>query len=123
VSQKGKTQLLLVIVAPVDQEAEGDRLFRSHQTWMEATHHRTGEKALLSYNVSKAPQVENPMDPASKKTGKICFVLNEVYESDAGPVDHMQQAAAWTEFPALGEWLKKCTIVGVTSARIFNSLW
>ena len=29
---------------------------------MEATHHRTGDKALLSYNVSKAPELSDPVD-------------------------------------------------------------
>jgi hypothetical protein len=62
-AHKGKTQLLLLIVAPPDQAEEGDRLFKTHAPWMEATHHRDGDKALLSYNVSKAPQLSNPMDP------------------------------------------------------------
>ena len=39
-----KIQLTIIIVAPPDQVAEGDRIFRSHAPWMEATHHRTGEK-------------------------------------------------------------------------------
>jgi hypothetical protein len=39
-----KTQLTLIIIAPADQVAEGDRLFRSHGAWMESTHHRSGEK-------------------------------------------------------------------------------
>ena len=53
-SHKGKIQLMFIFVAPPDQVAEGDRIFRSHGPWMEATHHREGDKALLSYNVSKA---------------------------------------------------------------------
>ena len=57
-----KIQLTIIIVAPPEQVAEGDRIFRSHAPWMEATHHRTGEKALLSYNVSKGPELSNPMD-------------------------------------------------------------
>ena len=55
-SQKGKIQLTFIIIAPPDQVAEGDRLFASHAPWMEATHHRSGDKALLSYDVSKAPR-------------------------------------------------------------------
>jgi hypothetical protein len=62
-AHKGKIQLMLLIVAPPDQAEEGDRLFRTHAPWMEATHHRDGDKALLSYSVSKAPQLSNPMDP------------------------------------------------------------
>jgi hypothetical protein len=55
-----KIQLTIIIVAPPDQVAEGDRIFRSHAPWMEATHYRTGDKALLSYNVSKGPELSNP---------------------------------------------------------------
>ena len=57
----GKTQLTYVISAPPDQVAEGDRIFGTHGPWMEATHHRDGDKALLSYNVSKAPELSNPL--------------------------------------------------------------
>ena len=77
-SQEGKVQLTFTIVAPPDQVAEGDRLFRSHAPWRAATHHRSGDKALLTYNVSKAPELSNPLDPSSAPTGNTCFVLSEV---------------------------------------------
>ena len=123
-SQKGKVQLTFVIVAPPDQVAEGDRLFKTHAPWMEATHHRSGDKALLGYNVSKAPELSNPMDPSSPPTGNTCFVLSEVYETEAGVADHFKQAGeTWTDFPALGQWLAKCKLTAVPAANIFNSLW
>ena len=37
---EGKVQLAFIVVAPPDQVAEGDRIFRSHAPWMKATHHR-----------------------------------------------------------------------------------
>lgn len=77
----GKIQIMMLIVAPPDQVAEGDRLFASHGAFMEATHYRSGEKALLSYNVSKAPELSDPVDMNSAPTGNTCFVLNEVYEN------------------------------------------
>jgi hypothetical protein len=58
-----KTQLALIIIAPPDQVAEGDRIFKSHRAWMEATHYRDGEKALLSYNVSKGPELSTRWIP------------------------------------------------------------
>lgn len=123
-AHKGKIQLLFVIVAPPDLAEEGDRLFRSHAPWMEATHHREGEKALLSYNVAKAPELSNPMDPSSAPTGNTCFILSEIYETDAGVADHFQQAeSSWQDFPALVTWLEKCTVTGVPVALIINSLW
>ena len=123
-SQKGKVQLTIVIVAPPDAVAEGDRIFTSHAPWMEATHHRSGDKALLSYSVSKAPELANPMNPGSAPTGNKCYVLTEVYETNAGVTDHFQQAvASWKDFPAVGAWLAKCTVTGVPAAPIINSLW
>ena len=120
----GKTQLIYVIVAPPDQVEEGDRIFRSHAPWMEATHHRDGDKALLTYNVSKTPELSNPFDANSAPTGNTCFILNEIYESDAGVIDHFQNGMAnWQDFPALAKWLEKCKVSGVPAAPIFNSLW
>ena len=120
----GKTQLTYVIVAPPEEVEEGDRLFRSHAPWMEATHHRNGEKALLIYNVSKAPDLSNPLDPSSAPTGNTCFILSEVYETDAGVTDHFAQAmASWKDFSAFMTWLGKCKVAGLPAARIINSLW
>jgi len=120
----GKTQLTFIIVAPPDQVEEGDRIFRSHAPWMEATHHRDGEKALLRYTVSKAPELSNPMDPNSAPTGNTCFILDEIYETEAGVADHFQQAmSSWQDFPAFGAWLEKCKVTAVPAASILNSLW
>ena len=86
-SNKGKTQLILIFAAPPDQVAEGDRIFGSHGPWMEAKHHRTGDKALLSYNLSKAPELSNPLD-------------SKIYETSAGVVDHFEKTQSWQDFPA-----------------------
>ena len=119
-----KIQLTAIIVAPPDQVNEGDRIFRSHAPWMEATHHRTGANALLTYNVSKAPELSNPMDLNSAPTGNTCFVLTEIYETRAGVADHIQQSGAnWKDFPALGKWMEKCKVTIVAAAPIMKSLW
>jgi hypothetical protein len=123
-SHKGKTQLILIFAAPPDQVAEGDRIFRSHGPWMEATHHRAGDKALLSYNVSKAPELSNPVDLNSAPTGNTLFILNEIYETNAGVVDHFEMSqSSWEDFPAILKWLEKCEVTGVPAASISNSLW
>ena len=123
-SRKGKIQLAFIIVPPPDQVAEGDRLFKTHAPWLESTHQRSGDKALLSYNVSKAQELSNPMDPSSAPTGDTCFVLTEVYETEAGVTDHFKQAGeSWQDFPTFGQWLAKCKVMVVPAAPIFNSLW
>ena len=123
-AHKGKIQLSFVIVASPDLVEEVERLFRSHAPWMEETHHREGDKALLSYDVSKAPELSNPMDPNSAPTGNTSFILSEIYETEAGVADHMQQAeASWPDFSAFLEWMEKCKVTGVAAAPIINSLW
>lgn len=121
---QGKTQLIYVIVAPPDQVKEGERIFASHGPWMKGTHHRSGDKTLHTYNVSKGPELSNPLDQNSAPTGNTVFVLSEIYETDAGVVDHFQQASSgWQDFPALLKWLGKCRVTGVPAASIINSLW
>ncbi len=123
-AQQGKVQLVFTIVAPADQVAEGDRIFEAHAKWMEATHHREGDKALLRYNVSKAPELANPMDPSAGTTGNTCFVLAEVYESEAGIADHFERAAGnWAEFEDFKSWMGECQVTIVPSAEIIHSLW
>src|SRR5947209_7995922 len=120
----GKIQIMILAIAPPDQVAEGDRLFQSHGAWMEATHYRTGEKALLTYNVSKAPELSNPLDINSAPTGNTCFVLTEIYEGRAGFVDHMEQSfKTWGDIDAMLKWMEKCKATFVPVGSIFNSLW
>jgi hypothetical protein len=123
-ARTGKTLLNFVIIAPPEAAEEGRRIFASHGPWMEATHPRGGDEALISYDVAIAPELSNPFDPASEPTGRTCFVLTEVYESKAGVENHFSEAgSSWADFPALGAWLEKCEMVGVPAAPIVNSLW
>lgn len=121
----GKVRFLVTFTCPGDLEAEGDRIFKSHIAWMQPTHHHEGPKALLSYDVSKTPELSDPFDVLhSKPTGNVIFVLTEVYETDAGVVDHFEQAkASWKDFSAWKAWTGKCKTTKVGAAKVFNSLW
>jgi len=122
--RKGKVLLNYVIVAPADAVEEGKRIFASHGPWMQATHPRDGEAALLSYDVAIAPELSNPLDVDSDPTGKTCFILTEVYDSEAGVRNHFSEAgSSWNDFPALAEWLGRCRMYGTPAAPIVNSLW
>src|SRR5262249_53365645 len=99
----------------VRNHRQGDRCFKSHGSWMESTHYRTGEKALLSYNLSKGPELSNP-DPNSAPTGNTCFVLSEIYESKAGVLDHFKQSHEnWGDVQAFRDWLEKCEVTTVSA--------
>jgi quinol monooxygenase YgiN len=118
----GKVRLTFTIVTSNQLAAEGEALFKSHAAWMKETHHHTGPKALLSYDVSKMAELTDPTDLSSRPTGNTIFVLNEVYESEAGVQDHFQRTPSWKDWPSFDAWMKKSKTTKVASAKIIHSL-
>ena len=123
-AHNGNIQLNFVIIAPPELVAEGDRIFADHAVWMENTHHRDGDKALLVYDVSKAPELSNPLDPTSEPTGRTIFILAEIYAGPAGVEDHFQQAqGGWGEFENFLKWMEACDSTLIPAAPVVHSLW
>ena len=123
-SNIGKTQITIIFIAPPDLEAEGDRIFASHAAWMERTHHRDGDLALLRYNIIKGPELENPLDPSSAPTGNVMFVLDELYETQDGLDDHWKQAAeSWEDLAAIVDWSSKCKVITSHGGKVIQGLW
>lgn len=123
-ARKNNIQFTMIFTVSPENVAEGDQIFKSHAAWMERTHYRSGDKALLVYDLSKAPEMENPMDPNSSPTGNTQFILSEVYESPAGLEDHWKQAGEnWEDFGKLQEWMGKGDFLLVNGAKIVHSLW
>ncbi len=118
-----KAHIAFVIITPPDQVEEGDRILKSHADWIRSSHDKSGDNALLSYNVSKSPELSNPLDPNSSPTGNTCFALSEIYESEAAVANHIKLSMeTWKDFAAFGEWLQKCRVSGGAGA-IVQSLW
>ena len=123
-ANKGKTQLLITWVASPDKVSEMDRLVESHGSWMAKTHDRDGSNALLSYDIAKGPELENPLDPSSKSTGSTRYVLSEVYASPAGIENHWRQSQeSWSDFAAMVEMLGGCNTQTLHGGSIAQSLW
>jgi hypothetical protein len=123
-SYEGKAQLTIMFTATPDLVEEGDRIWRSHAVWMERTHDREGDKALLLYNLVKGPELEDQSDPSSKPSGNTTYVLTEVYETQAGVEDHWKRAAeSWDDMGAVGEWSAQCTVATLHGSPVIHSLW
>lgn len=123
-SHRGKAQFTNIMIVPQELVAEAERIFESHAQWMEETHHRDGDKALLRYNVARAPKPSDPMDPESGSTGNTMYIMMEVYQTEEGIADHFAQAdESWDDFGAANELMAKCRVVGAPSAEIIHSLW
>jgi hypothetical protein len=122
-SDLGKTSLVIMWTVGPDHVAEGDRIFESHGKWMTG-HSREGDTALLSYRISKGPELSNAMDPSSAPTGNTTFVLSEVYESPAGVGQHWKQAVeTWQDLSAILDWSSKGTVATLHSGTVVQGLW
>jgi hypothetical protein len=121
---KGKTQLLITWVVRPDQVSEMDRLVESHGSWMAKTHSRDGANALLSYDLSKGPELENALNPGSESTGNTRYVLSEVYETPEGIANHWRLSQdSWSDFGAMVEMLSSCDTQTLHGGSIAQSLW
>jgi len=123
-AKKDKTQLIITWVVSPDQVSEMDRLAESHGSFMSKSHDREGSNALLSYDLSKGPELENPLDPSSKSTGNTRYVLSEVYDSPAGIENHWRVSQeSWSDFGAMVEMVGSCNPQTLHSGVIVQSLW
>lgn len=105
--------LTIVIDSPAELEAEGGRIFNQHAAWMEKTHYREGDKALLQYNVAKSPGND----------GNVIFILTEVYETIAGIDDHTEKTQVYEHHEAMVKWMDQCNVTFVRDASIIHPLW
>jgi hypothetical protein len=131
-SEMGKTHIVIMWTVGSDDVAEGDRLFEAHAKWMTG-HERSGDAALRSYSISKGPELSNPLDPDSSPTGNTIFVLDEFYESPAGPVEHWRlarssdPAESWPDAlkadPGLIEWSARAKVCTLHSGTVVQALW
>ena len=122
-SDLGKTQIIIMWTVGPDDVAEADRIFASHGEWMKG-HPRTGDTALLSYSISKGPELSNPLDPNSEPTGNTIFLLDEFYESPAGIARHWQDATDnWKDLGAVVELSGKGKVATLHCGTAVQALW
>ena len=120
----GKIQLTIIYIAPPEIVEEGERVFEKHAEWMERTHVRDGELALLRYNIIKSPELEDPFNPSSEPTGNTMFVLDEMYETQAGLDEHWRMAREeWEDVQMLVDWSAKCKAVTAHNGVAIQGLW
>jgi len=123
----GKSHIVIMWTVGPDDVTEGDRIFEIHGKWMTG-HAREGPTALLDYSISKGPELSNPLDPNSSPTGNTIFVLDEFYESPAGPVEHWRLALSsdptenWP-IHELVEWSAKAKVCTLHSGTTIEGLW
>jgi hypothetical protein len=90
----GRPCIHLAWKVPASEEKTMDAFWKEHEEWMRASHTMgvigAAEPRLLHFHIAKGPELENPLDPQSKPTGKIVYVMSESYATDAGIAKHME---------------------------------
>lgn len=114
----GKAHYFMAFKCAAEHEAEGDRVFARHAEWMERTHPKEGDEALLQYTVSKRLDGE----------GNVLFLLSEVYETPAGIENHYHLAHEEEEgsgyvLPLYRAFRAKCETIGHGASDVVHSLW
>ena len=112
----GKAQFFLALKCAAEHEVEGDRFFARHAEWMERTHPKEGDTALLQYTVSKRLDGE----------GNVLFLLAEVYETSAGVENHSRLAhenEGEPDMASLRALVDKCETIGFGASDVVHSLW
>ena len=72
-----------------------DDLIASHAAFMRETHWLTeteGKLHTLEYYVSKAPEVNDMMDPTEVTTGSIVYYVNKVHKAGEHFSKHVELA-------------------------------
>jgi hypothetical protein len=112
----GKAQFFVAFKCSAEHEAEGDRFFAQHAQWMERTHPKEGDTALLQYTVSTRLDGE----------GDVLFLLAEVYETSAGVENHSRLAhenEGEPDMASLRALVDKSETIGFGASDVVHSLW
>ena len=88
---EGNIAVCTVMVIESEHEDDADSVWDRHKKWLKETH---GPWGMVSYTVAKNPEFKNPLNPAStEKTGKIIYVIHEVYRHIDGLNKHYSESA------------------------------
>ena len=133
-SLAGKKSVTWTWTCPTEEGADAIReMLQSHRLFMEQKSHKEGKLKLISYFVSEAPEYSHEPEEFDKwfdakypkKTGRTCFVLTEIYETEAGIHHHHVESAVFARDDTFIEMMKMHQIELRTFQQmdIFQSLW
>ena len=128
----GKRSVTWTFVAPDDEAAEVLRtFFDGHMDFMKEKCKQVGDEKLIIYYVSEAPEYSDKnkqflkwfSGKYPKKTGRIVFTLNEIYEKEDGLHHHYIESEPFREatMDIINEW--KIELTTYNQMIIRQSLW
>ena len=97
----------------------------SHAAFMRETHSLTvtaGKLHTLEYYVSKAPELNDMMDPTKGTTGSIIYCVNEVHKDDERFSKPVELGQSWDRIGAFFELFEKCNPLATMAGRVTEKL-
>ena len=129
-SEIGQRTFNFSFVVSADKEEQWDEAFGSHGEWMRETHSLAVKAdptygmlgTLVDYYISKAPEMNNPLDPNEGTTGNLIYTLNEVYSRPEGTEAHMEAAPSWASFEKFLELISESQATMVMHGEVIQSM-
>ena len=84
---QNKKQLQFIWIFKPELSDVAKRVAEDHVKWMNETHTKEGEKALIVLNWSIGPEFKE-----GAETGNIALILTEIYENQSGIDNHFMLA-------------------------------
>ena len=117
---QNKKQLQFIWIFKPELSDVAKRVAEDHVKWMNETHTKEGEKALIVLNWSIGPEFKE-----GTETGNMALILTEIYENQEGIDDHFKQAQNNESYfrDDLDEFSKNCEHrVTIHSSDIIQSM-
>lgn len=104
---EGNIAVCTTLVIKEEYEKAADGVWDMHKAWLKRSH---GPMGMVSYTVAKNHEFKDALNPnATETTGRIIYVIHEVYRHLDGLKKHYAQSA---DGGYVDEFVKICTAEG-----------
>ena len=104
---EGNIAVCTTLVVKAEDEAAADAVWDMHKAWLKRSH---GPWGMVSYTIAKNTEFKDALNPnATETTGRIIYVIHEVYRHLDGLLKHYAQSADGGYVDA---FVKICTAEG-----------
>ncbi|HCP17908.1 MAG: hypothetical protein CBC12_02910 [Candidatus Puniceispirillum sp. TMED52] len=121
----GNTAFAFMMRVPDSDEAAVDELIASHASWMSETHSledESGKLHTLEYYVTKAPELNDMMDPSKGSTGHVVYNVSEVHIDDEHFGKHVELGQSWSRIGEFFGLFEKYSPLVTMGGRVVQKL-
>jgi hypothetical protein len=121
----GNTTFGFTMRVPDSDENAVDDLIAAHAKWMSETHsveQQDGMLHTLEYYISKAPELNDMMDPSKGTSGNVIYTVSEVHIDDEHFGQHVELGQSWPRIGEFFELFEKYSPLVIMGGRVAQKL-